>query len=154
MNKLKPCPFCGGEAVLETTGSNDAGWYSFVECETCESINGSRLNHYAMEDSEAEALKNWNTRYSKEPKNNYSDIAIDIHKEIPAPPTVHKISSILRAYDSIENRSLLPKEPPLKLIADLYYKGDMEMAIHNKEVTKICIKDYKKALENYAKENK
>lgn len=114
MNKLKPCPFCGGEDIYlaANTIKADNGIHSdfYYFCGDC-------MAEGSVADTENNALLAWNKRNEK------------------------------------SGHVLLPKEPPLKLIVDLYYKGDMEMAIHNKEVTKICIKDYKKALENYAKDN-
>jgi len=36
--KLKPCPFCGGKAILETCGGHEF----FIKCEKC-SINQDKL---------------------------------------------------------------------------------------------------------------
>ncbi len=46
--KLKPCPFCGGEARIDKLYENE--WY--VYCPKCE-------RHY---DTEQEAIENWNAR--------------------------------------------------------------------------------------------
>ena len=57
MSDLKPCPFCGGEAEVMHTGgigcSNDT--FSIVECVRCWAKT-------AFCDTEAEAVKAWNTR--------------------------------------------------------------------------------------------
>lgn len=59
--KLKPCPFCGGEAKL----SNDAGIQAFaVYCSVC-GISSPRLNHYTEDDTEHKAIQAWNTRHLK-----------------------------------------------------------------------------------------
>lgn len=48
---LKPCPFCGGEAVLEER----AGHISYVWCKDCYSGTGNHVQ-------ESQAVKAWNTR--------------------------------------------------------------------------------------------
>lgn len=51
-NKLKPCPFCGEEAILaETTNSEEL----FVECCNC-------YAHTGLYCSEQEAIDAWNSR--------------------------------------------------------------------------------------------
>lgn len=53
MSKLKPCPFCGGEAELEKAGGGVfETWY--VTCATCCAS--------VWENTEAEAIEAWNTR--------------------------------------------------------------------------------------------
>ncbi len=64
MDKIKPCPFCGGEATVGTIPIVGGGYlYAFVEClsETC---NGSSGQH----DTETEAIAAWNRRAQPENK--------------------------------------------------------------------------------------
>jgi ssDNA-binding Zn-finger/Zn-ribbon topoisomerase 1 len=62
-NELKPCPFCGGEAVARSWPSSDGEtWY--VGCDDdndcpCES-------HACFGEDRAEALAAWNTRKGEE----------------------------------------------------------------------------------------
>ena len=55
-SKLKPCPFCGGDAILYI----DCGYY-IAECENCEAVSGE---HKTAE----ETLKAWNNRVGKSNK--------------------------------------------------------------------------------------
>ena len=57
MTKLKPCPFCGGEAyICRTDFLNSESFYG-VRCCDCESSSSQQY------DTELEAIKAWNTRY-------------------------------------------------------------------------------------------
>lgn len=62
--KLMPCPFCGGEAVLQHGGCGDfkkADGMAFVRCADCGSI-GQKIKiayNYCADD---EAVKAWNRR--------------------------------------------------------------------------------------------
>lgn len=57
--KLKPCPFCGGEAVLENAEQYTTckGWNSVygVECQNCSVQTRGFLTRQ-------EAINSWNTR--------------------------------------------------------------------------------------------
>ena len=50
MTELKPCPFCGGKAILYI----DCGYY-IAECEDCEAMSGEH-------ETEEETIKAWNKR--------------------------------------------------------------------------------------------
>ena len=65
MNKIKPCPFCGGEPSFEI----DYGCYGYtpnvyrIECDDC----GAYFSlvddfHNSEEENEAELIKRWNRR--------------------------------------------------------------------------------------------
>ena len=56
--KLKPCPFCGGEARL--TYSTDNHHQPYVTCDTpkCPGCNGYQWHYH----TEAEAIEAWNRR--------------------------------------------------------------------------------------------
>ncbi len=53
MSELKPCPFCGGEALL--LGSYERGY--FVECNDC----FAKTSNFGSE-GKAESIVAWNTR--------------------------------------------------------------------------------------------
>lgn len=55
--ELKPCPFCGGEAVIWTMDEFDDGdFYYRAECRNCQA--GFGVNHETKE----EAIESWNRR--------------------------------------------------------------------------------------------
>lgn len=54
--ELKPCPFCGGEAIIEDCGTcGNAGRY-FVKCSKCE------IAQDALWATKQTAVKRWNKR--------------------------------------------------------------------------------------------
>lgn len=57
--KLLPCPFCGGEAVLEH-GTEYAPWFE-VDCPNCDAEGPTRP-------TEAEAIEAWNRRSERTAK--------------------------------------------------------------------------------------
>ena len=60
MDKLKPCPFCGGEA---RTMEQHRLWVSCQECMCDLGFEGMDENGcYGHYDTEAEAIADWNTR--------------------------------------------------------------------------------------------
>ena len=63
MPELKPCPFCGGEAILE-----HMGWPHHVFCPDC----GAKVTSVKVaEDGEKEACDKWNRRVSDENEANH-----------------------------------------------------------------------------------
>ncbi len=62
MNRLKPCPFCGGEAkILKADAPEDINrseYIHVVECQSCY----IRALHYRMQE---QAMSAWNKRSSK-----------------------------------------------------------------------------------------
>lgn len=57
--KLKPCPFCSGEAVIKP-----AGFYLHIECSICQS-RGTPFNTDTSDftyDAKKEAIEAWNRR--------------------------------------------------------------------------------------------
>ena len=50
MDKLKPCPFCGGEAKIKENGAE----YNYISCKRCK--NGTA---YGYQD---QVIARWNTR--------------------------------------------------------------------------------------------
>ncbi len=62
MAKLKPCPFCGGEAYTYTALNSEKGVqrkYWLVHCKKCE-INDPSYSRKCF--TEQEAVDAWNTR--------------------------------------------------------------------------------------------
>lgn len=70
--KLKPCPFCGGEASLLRRHKrlDGGGWYKIavVECDDCGSNSGDYIvdGHFGVNTSEQDAIDAWNRRVEKE----------------------------------------------------------------------------------------
>jgi len=56
MDKLKPCPFCGGKASIEICG--DMSW---VQCEHC----GAKQDEHCGNNNVI--INNWNTRINQQP---------------------------------------------------------------------------------------
>ena len=62
MDKLKPCPFCGGKAELGHTIKESAyGNTSFVFCTNC-SANGKMIRVSSKYSSDERAIEAWNRR--------------------------------------------------------------------------------------------
>lgn len=69
-NKLKPCPFCGGENVTITREKplhEDS--FCIIECEDCGAavsfVNSTGDGTQVWNCSKFEAITNWNRRYGK-----------------------------------------------------------------------------------------
>lgn len=52
-NKLKPCPFCGGEAEY---GANSVQGYEYVRCASC------KARTWSCYETKEQAAQAWNTR--------------------------------------------------------------------------------------------
>jgi Lar family restriction alleviation protein len=60
--KLLPCPFCGGEARIESNGNfSDDIWFAFAACLTCKA-QGPMLKGPKIEICEVQAADAWNRR--------------------------------------------------------------------------------------------
>lgn len=59
--KLKPCPFCGGEAKIQHggNGGKDMDYRSFVKCEVCGAL-GAKFRISTTTACDVEAAKAWN----------------------------------------------------------------------------------------------
>lgn len=57
MDKLKPCPFCGGSDIDIRTDDNGLSWYSF--CKDCGVMCGYAMNKKAV-------INAWNRRVERE----------------------------------------------------------------------------------------
>ena len=72
MDKLKPCPFCGTEALLHSNYSKDAGlYYIYVQCPKCfaRGMTTKRNKPAAVGLNEAaayDAINAWNRRTGAE----------------------------------------------------------------------------------------
>jgi hypothetical protein len=58
MNKLNPCPFCGGEVKLEQTGSSQIT----IKCKSCPAKMTQKTLRHTLEWLESEMIKDWNKR--------------------------------------------------------------------------------------------
>jgi len=58
MSELKPCPFCGGEAVVMIDGRSGKWTFHHDGKPNCPAAYA----HYASYETEAEAIAAWNTR--------------------------------------------------------------------------------------------
>lgn len=70
MNDLKPCPFCGGEALLWLSCGENGEWDSYsdicdVMCENCRASTGSYVSQH-KEEAMDKAIKAWNNREGSE----------------------------------------------------------------------------------------
>ena len=63
MAELKPCPFCGGKAVLEHEHAG-AG-YSYIRCTECR-VKGLTFIRKFERSSDQEAIEAWNRRAEDE----------------------------------------------------------------------------------------
>ena len=70
--ELKPCPFCGGEARIDSTPYGSKVRIYWVLCEDCGAEDGSIL------DSQKEAKKSWNTRADTEKDRVMQQMAITL----------------------------------------------------------------------------
>lgn len=61
---LKPCPFCGGEALLRSYVIQ-TGYQSNV---TCKDGKCPASRYYTVRQTPAQAVKRWNTRYGEKSK--------------------------------------------------------------------------------------
>jgi Lar family restriction alleviation protein len=55
MNELKPCPFCGGDAEMDTIERYDGANIFFVKCTTCQMT-------MPLKSAYSEAIAAWNSR--------------------------------------------------------------------------------------------
>lgn len=72
-SKLKPCPFCGGEAILCKELEPD-GYCSykvaFVECDVCGAKAGKYIidGYYGTNETTRDAINAWNRRHNEDNK--------------------------------------------------------------------------------------
>ena len=72
MDKLKPCPFCGGMAELTVVGNPPYGAFIIVKCTICGGASKGyffrgEVPNYPLEDSIGgeKAISAWNRRYKE-----------------------------------------------------------------------------------------
>ena len=67
MNKLIPCPFCGGEPEIRCKGNNYTKSRSItIKCKNCRSKRTDATVRHSMEWIERVAIERWNQRYKME----------------------------------------------------------------------------------------
>lgn len=74
-NELKPCPFCGGRAVLRRGNKNKHGY--FVLCTECNARSGFECDKYTSRQDNAQlAIEAWNRRKDNgdESRNNTCEV--------------------------------------------------------------------------------
>ena len=63
---LRPCPFCGGQAIIDPIfheARSDYQWIAKVFCRDCGGTAVSAGFERTAEDAVVSATRNWNTRY-------------------------------------------------------------------------------------------
>ena len=63
MSELKPCPFCGGKALLNSYKSRK-GYDAYVECAGC-LVQMITVTCDTIQEAENEAIEAWNRRADK-----------------------------------------------------------------------------------------
>lgn len=61
MEQIKPCPFCGGEAIAGYALADYNRWG--VSCQDCGAL--VEVREWIEENTEAQAIKNWNRRWKQ-----------------------------------------------------------------------------------------
>lgn len=99
--ELKPCPFCGGEAKIDSWNSTDGymnDWWKRVQCTVCDIAKLGK--------TEEEVIEAWNTR--KLPEN--APLTIDEVKELKEGDVVwmrYKSETIPIQIDRIDDNDFL-----------------------------------------------
>lgn len=63
-NELKPCPFCGGEAVIECDKEPYGMTYAYAFCKECGAKSKDFCVRYDI-CAKYEAIKAWNRRWNE-----------------------------------------------------------------------------------------
>ena len=66
MEKLKPCPFCGGNASTSHGVECTSGQYFFVACDRCHCRTKKFFNWVYGESYEQKAIGAWNSRVKED----------------------------------------------------------------------------------------
>lgn len=61
LDKLKPCPFCGGKAKYIYRMP-----YNAVQCTKCRVVGKMIVDSYEQQDGKQEVIKAWNSRITKD----------------------------------------------------------------------------------------
>lgn len=88
--KLKPCPFCGGEASMHANYE-----FRWVECDSCELETNTS-------DSVEAAVKRWNTRHAEPSNDRRERIAVQclaglLASNVPSDPQTMARFAVARA---------------------------------------------------------
>lgn len=77
MEELKPCPFCGGEALLSGQKGVDNLWFGAIECQSCEAT--IEYFAYSPDALERRLTEAWNTRYEPTCTMEYEELVPPLH---------------------------------------------------------------------------
>jgi Lar family restriction alleviation protein len=79
-DELKPCPFCGGTAELQTDKGPTGELYGWVGCNDCDAMSG-HCDLRSMQPEETHPVDLWNTR-TPEPTTAPGDEAMEVWQEM------------------------------------------------------------------------
>ena len=102
-DKLKPCPFCGGEAFID--GSDEILWIA-----VCKKCNAS----IEYKETEQEAIEAWNKRVETSPFKKYE---LEFIIKVLLDDSVAKQSVDIMRVNIIRKCQKLIKDSPLELLS-------------------------------------
>ena len=128
-NKLKPCPFCGGNNIVIYDKSFNSGPYYDIFCRDCE----ASVRFADESETEEGAVNMWNTRIAPESEANvfdektvtqkYSNGIITLNAKMFPPITQETIDRKIRNFEPMKKAieklyEYEQKDIPMKIIID------------------------------------
>lgn len=117
--KLKPCPFCGGEAFAHMLGNEIAKGY-YIACDEC----GAKTIVFGYE---ADAIEAWNRRAEPEQKNQKTALSVQVKADFDDMKDLLEDIGNLQTYKFFEGNDMV-----LVNIEDI--KGILTKHVKAKEV--------------------